>query len=213
MADLSELLSFLSLQNTRLDLKSTALDYVLALTGSEQGQQLIKSNKEVLKLLLHLTTDKQPLIARDAHLALLNLSAVHEIAEVLIDLDVIPSFLEFLVNPNWNHADKICMILANMTRREKGAEVFVKAITSGRKPSLYELVDILDRDGYNKDANFHYLSMVFSNITQISTARHLFLDHSKCILPRLLPFTRFEGSLVRRGGVVGLVRNLCFEVG
>lgn len=209
---LGELFSFLTL-NTRLDLKSTALEYVLGMTGSEEGRSFIKRNQDVLRLLLELTTDAQPLISRDAHLALLNLSAVDDVAEHLIDLEVIPRFLEFLVNPKWTHADKVCMILSNLTRQGKGAEAFVKAVTTDGKPSLYQLIDIFDRTGYNKDANFHYLGTVFSNVTQTSTARILFLDRSRCIIPRLLPYTQFQGSVIRRGGVVGLLRNLCFEVG
>ena len=209
---LDELFSFLSL-NTRLDLKSTALEYVLGMTGSEEGRSFVKNNQEVMRLLLELTTDEQPLISRDAHLALLNLSAVDELAEHLIDLEVIPRFLEFLVDSKWTHADMICMILSNLTRQGKGADAFVKAVTTDGKPSLFQLIDVFDRTGYNKDANFHYLGAVFSNVTQTPAARILLLDRSRCIVPRLLPYTQFQGSVIRRGGVVGLLRNLCFEVG
>ena len=209
---LEELFSFLSL-NTRLDLKSTALEYVLGMTGSEEGRSFVKNNQEVMRLLLELTTDEQPLISRDAHLALLNLSAVDELAEHLIDLEVIPRFLEFLVDSKWTHADMICMILSNLTRQGKGADAFVKAVTTDGKPSLFQLIDVFDRTGYNKDANFHYLGAVFSNVTQTPAARILLLDRSRCIVPRLLPYTQFQGSVIRRGGVVGLLRNLCFEVG
>ena len=211
-AHLAELLSFLNL-TTRLDLKSTALQYVLGMTGSEEGRSLIKNSQEVTRLLLDLTTDEQPVIAKDAHLALLNLSAVDEIAEHLIAIGAISRFLDFLVDPKCSQIDHICMILSNLTRLEKGADAFVKAIMTEGKPSLYQLVDIFDRTGSNKDANFHYLATVFSNITQISAARQLFLDHSKCIIPRLLPYTQFQDSVIRRGGVVGLLRNICFEVG
>lgn len=211
-AHLEELFSFLSL-TTRLDLKSTALQYVLGMTGSEEGRSLIKNSQEVTRLLLELTTDEQPVISKDAHLAVLNLSAVDEIAQHLIDIGAISRFVDFLVDPKWSHKDHTCMILSNLTRLEKGADAFVKVITTEGKPSLYQLVDIFDRTGSNKDASFHYLATVFSNVTQISTARHLFLDRSKCIIPRLLPYTQFQDSVIRRGGVVGLLRNLCFEVG
>lgn len=233
MEQLEGLLSFLSL-NSRLDLKSTALTYLLGLTGSEDGRALIKSNVSVVKLLLEMTADAQPVIAKDANLVLLNLSSSKDVAELMVDLNVIPILLLLLVNPDYPHSDAVCMTLSNLTQSEKGSERFLSAImtsedaqidqssaaptnksVSGQSavPSLYQLVDIFDRKGYNKSANFHYLATVFLNITQLSAARMLFLDRKKCILPRLLPYTQFYDSEIRRGGVVGLFRNLCFEVG
>ena len=231
---LEDLFSFLSL-DSRVDLKTIALDYILGLTGSEGGRAMIKSSSPVVRLLLQLTSDKQTVIAKDANLVLLNLSSSKDVAEMMLDLDVIPKLLVHLVNPEYTHSDAICMTLSNLTQSEKGSELFLAAImkseqaqtehsaatassaacaaTSLATPSLYQLVDIFDRKGYNKNANFHYLATVFLNITQLSLARQLFLDRKKCILPRLIPYTQFYESEIRRGGIVGLVRNLCFEVG
>lgn len=33
----------------------------------------------------------------------------------------------------------------------------------------------------------------------------------RCLLQRLLPFTQYEASAVRRGGVIGTLRNCCFD--
>lgn len=33
----------------------------------------------------------------------------------------------------------------------------------------------------------------------------------RCLLQRLLPFTQYEASAVRRGGIVGTLRNCCFD--
>lgn len=223
---LQELLSFLSL-TSRLDLKSTALTYILGLTGSEDGRSLIKSNAAVVKLLVELTTDVQPAIAKDANLVLLNLSSSNDVAEIMLDLNIIPKLLLLLVNPDYEHSDAVCMTLSNLTRNEKGSEVLVAAVMGSEhaqtgeqvsvavpgSPTLYQLVDIFDRKGFNKNSNFHYLATVFLNITQVSVARQLFLDQKKCILPRLTPYTQFYDSKIRRGGTVGLLRNLCFEVG
>ncbi len=220
MADVQELIGFLTLDSPRLDLKSTALDHVVGLTGSRGGHLLIQGNQEILKCLLSLTKDAQPLISRDAYLALVNLSAVEDLVDAILNLDVIPGFLECLVDSKCTHADKVCMILSNLTRRERGSVEFVKVISvsgagSARVecPMLYQLVDIFDRAGYNKESNLHYLATLFSNVSQVAAARLMFLDRSKCIVPRFLPYTQFKGSIVRRGGVVGLLRNLCFEVG
>ena len=230
---LQELFSFLSL-GSRLDLKTIALDYVLGLTGSEDGRAVIKSSAPVIKLMLQLTSDQQPLIAKDANLVLLNLSSSKEAAEIMLDSDIIPKFLSHLVNPEYAHSDAACMTLSNLTQGERGSELFLTAVMKSKlaeteessnassassdassiaAPSLYQLVDIFDRKEYKKKANFHYLATVFLNITQLSLARQLFLDRKKCILPRLLPYTQYYESEIRRGGIVGLLRNICFEVG
>ena len=229
---LQDLFSFLSL-DSRVDLKTIALDYILGLTGSEDGRAIIKSNPPVVKLLLQLTSDKQTVIAKDANLVLLNLSSSKDVAEMMLDLDIIPRLLLHLVNPEYAHSDAVCMTLSNLTQSEKGSELFLTAIMKSEQsqieqsstapstvfdavlvvPTLYQLVDIFDRKGYNKNANFHYLATVFLNITQLSLTRQMFLDRKKCILPRLIPYTQFYESEIRRGGIVGLLRNLCFEVG
>ena len=210
---LEELCQFLT-PSTRLDLRVTALDYVLGLTGSTEGVKLLRKHTGVLKQLLELTTDKtQPQVSRDAHLALLNASAYAAVAGSLVALNVIPRFLEFLVDPEWSEADKVCMILSNLTRSEDGCVAVLKALTAdGAKVTLFRLVDTFGRIGFNKSANYHYLAAVFSNVTQLSAGRLLFLDREKNIISRVLPYTQSD-SLTRRGGVVGLLRNLCFQVG
>lgn len=212
-SQLEELCQFLTL-STRLDLKSTALDYVLGLTGSTEGIKLLRRHPRILQQLLELTADTtQPAVSRDAHLAVLNASADTSVADALIELNVVPRFLELVANPEWKEADKVCMILSNLSRSEVGARAVSRALSGeNTKVTLYQLVDIFGRINYNKNANYHYLATVFSNISQLSAARLLFLDQEKCIIPRLLPYTQSE-SLTRRGGVVGLLRNLCFQVG
>ena len=37
------------------------------------------------------------------------------------------------------------------------------------------------------------------------------LDREKCVIQRLVAFTEYSGSVVKRGGVVGTIRNCCFE--
>lgn len=220
MSELEELLSFLT-GGARLDVKCTALEYVVGLTGSPDGRQWIKSNKDILKSLFELLTDQNEIISKDAHLAIVNLSADTSILECLVNY--LPQLLCYLKQPQWMHADMLCTILSNLSRSSKGAELLFKVLMdaeAGENPggadwtTFYQLVDIFDQwKSYNKDANFHYLSSVFLNLSQVKAARQLFLDQSKCILPKLFSYTQFPDSHIRRGGIVGLLRNICFEVG
>ena len=61
-------------------------------------------------------------------------------------------------------------------------------------------------------SNYDYLATVFSNISHLAEIREVFLDRDKCVLPHLQPYTQ-SGSLTRRRGIAGLLRNLCFQVG
>lgn len=220
MASLSELSTFLSI-DARLDVICTALEYILGFTGSKEGRELVRSNEDIVKKLFDLLTHKNEVISRDSHLIIVNLSADEDVHTVNYWVKVIPNILHYLRIPQWVHADKLCTILSNLSRSIKGAEILYKILTqskgdeqSSSVPSLYQLVDIFDRwESYNPNANFHYLASIFVNLSQISPARSLFLDHSECLLPRLLPYTHFADSCIRRGGIVGLVKNLCFEVG
>lgn len=220
MADqIEELLLFLRL-DSRVDLKSAALQYVLGLTGSREGQTLIKDNPSLLRALFDLLKDKHPSIAHHAHLCVLSLSGTEDISDLILTLDVFPLLLELVVDSKCAHADKVCMIMSNLVRSIKGAETFIKECQSSghvestcKAPSLYQLVDIFNRKDFNKTANFHYLATLFLNISQLQSGRQLFLNRQLCIMPRLLAYTQFVDSVIRRGGVVGLLKNLCFEVG
>ena len=61
-------------------------------------------------------------------------------------------------------------------------------------------------------SNYNYIATVFSNISHLAEIREVFLDRDKCVLPHLQPYTQ-SGSLTRRRGIAGLLRNLCFQVG
>jgi len=39
------------------------------------------------------------------------------------------------------------------------------------------------------------------------------MDRGRCVIQRLLPYTEYEHSHIRRGGVVGTLRNCCFDTG
>lgn len=77
---------------------------------------------------------------------------------------------------------------------------------------LDRLVAAFTKIDFNKhNQNLHYLGAVFSNLSQTSTFRNLVAKSETRLLPRLLPFIHHETSLIRRGGIVGLLKNICFD--
>lgn len=209
---LAELLRFLC-PEARSDVKIAALDDLLGLTGTEEGRTLVSQQGDVVyRLLLALGSDAEEAVARDALLVLLNLSAFETAAESLVKLGFVQKLLRLIVDPSYRHADKSCMLLSNLTRLAAGAQSMTETLKSG-KPTLDQLVEIFNQSDYNKNAQLHYLATVFSNVSQLPAARQLFLDQTKPLITRLLPFVQYQGSVVRRGGIIGFMRNLCFEVG
>ena len=213
MADhLAELLGFLR-PEARSDVKITALGNLLGLTGTVEGRKLVSQRGDVVyRLLLDLGSDAEEAVSRDALRALLNLSAYETAAESLVKLGFVPKLLELITNPSHRHADKSCMLLSNLTRLPSGAQSMTETLKTGQ-PTLDKLIEIFNQSAYNRNAQLHYLATVFSNVSQLPAARQLFLDQTKSFITRLLPFVQYQGSVVRRGGIIGLIRNLCFEVG
>lgn len=55
-----------------------------------------------------------------------------------------------------------------------------------------------------------FIGHVFSHFSQISSGRKLFCNKSQ-LFQRVIPFTHFEDSNIRRSGAIGLIKNVCFD--
>ena len=74
------------------------------------------------------------------------------------------------------------------------------------------LVTILCQENYNTQGQqMNFLGPVLSNLSQLPEERRHILDQQKCVIQRLVAFTEYGKSVVKRGGVVGTVRNCCFD--
>lgn len=205
-----ELLPFLSL-DARGDVKSLALDYILGLSGSDGGKNFLNQNEEYLRCLLELTRDTNSNICRDAYSAIVNLSAELAISEKLLKYNIIGPFLSYALKPTSEHADKVVMILSNVTRTETGCSEVLKVTNTSEECSLYKIVEVLCKEKYNPQAKLNYLATFLSNLTQAQESRDYILDKDRCVIQRLLPFTTYSASLVKRGGIVAVLKNCCFE--
>ncbi|KAI8506776.1 Protein hgh1 [Branchiostoma belcheri] len=208
---LEELLPFLS-PTSRPDVRATAVQYLLGVTASKNSAEFFLTNKVFIEKILSLTEDTQESIAKDSYLCLINLTADGKFCKVLLeDYDPVPKFLETVVDPESEFSDSACMILSNVTREESGAERVLDSLVKG-DVGLAKVVEVFCQEGYNKKGKqLHYIGPMLSNLTQLSEARQFVLDHDRCVIQRLLPFTQYQGSVIRRGGIVGALKNCCFE--
>ncbi|XP_061111181.1 protein HGH1 homolog [Conger conger] len=205
-----ELLSFLTLE-MRPDVKGQATVYILGLTGTKDGCRYLRGKPDFLRALLTLTKDHSIAIVKDCYHAFVNLSADETLHQVLVkEANILPSLFANLLDPDYDFADRICTILSNLSRHEKTCkEVF--RVLQEQEIGLAKIVEIFCTEGYNKKAPLHYLGPLLSNLTQLPEARHFILDKERCVVQRLLPYTQYDQSTVRRGGVVGTLRNCCFD--
>ncbi|KAK5638022.1 hypothetical protein RI129_012317 [Pyrocoelia pectoralis] len=206
---LKEIVSFLS-NETRPDLQILALDNILAVTGTSEGVELILQDISIVKILSNLLQYNHSTIKRTSALVLVNLSAHENGPKILLQAE--PNLPTILTNnvtdPNCDVADLHCMILSNVSRPSDCASVVIDSIKD-----LDLLFDIVTKVKYNnKDNNLYYLGVVLSNLSRHKIVRDFILDNSKFIFQQLLPFTEFKESIIKRGGIVGTIRNCCFDI-
>ncbi|XP_012254258.2 protein HGH1 homolog [Athalia rosae] len=221
LKEISEFLDF----RARLDLKSIALQHVLSVTGSNDGIEVLLSLPEVLRQLILLVQDKSTSVCKDATLSLVNLSASEGGASALlvisetskISSDETPSdnlvhvCLRCILDKENQLADPCCMILSNLSRAHSSTERIVSLIEHSGY-SWDKIVSAFTSQKYNnKGATLHYLGPLFSNLSQSTNVRRYLMDKHHCVIQRLLPFTEYRESMVRRGGIVGTLKNCCFD--
>ncbi|KAF7644675.1 hypothetical protein LDENG_00217770, partial [Lucifuga dentata] len=208
-SEVEELLSFLT-PATRPDVKGHAVEYILGLSGNRDGCRYLRTKPGLLTSLFALTSDPSVAIAKDCYHILINLSADDTLHQVLVkEVNIVPALLKNLLNPEFPFADQICTIFSNLTRHEKTCKHVFQVLQE--EAGLAQLVEVFCAEGYNKKASLHYLGPLLSNLTQLPEARNYIMDKDRCVVQRLLPYTQYQASAVRRGGVVGTLRNCCFN--
>lgn len=110
------------------------------------------------------------------------------------------------------------MFLGNATRHKDAAAALVACgdthPASEGEHVLRKLCDIFCQGpAYNPNAKFHYLGHALFNVSQMAEARTQIMLRAGegCLLQRILPFSAYEESIIRRGGAIGCIRNCCFS--
>ncbi|XP_071094394.1 protein HGH1 homolog [Haliotis cracherodii] len=210
-----EMLPFLS-PSARPDVKHKALGFILGLTGKKEGVQFVKDNPVFLEAIVSLTSDDMQDIIKDAFRSLLNLATDEDISWHLLNLAKFPNIsldlMKYLLRKESDFADLVGSMLANMTRTQRCALKLAAVVEEHRDDvGVEKMVDALCNLDYNQSATLDCLGLLLSNLTQISSIRQELMDKNSRILQRLIPFTEYKGSHLRRGGVVGTLKNCCFE--
>ncbi|XP_065082837.1 protein HGH1 homolog [Ochlerotatus camptorhynchus] len=213
MEALREMTPFLS-KSARLDLKSVSLTHVLGLTGSKDGITLISQCPQLLSNVVELTADESESVRKDAVLTLVNISAEQEGAEALVKElvgEIVPLSYAAILDENNKLADPWSMVLCNVSRPEALVNAVLEELLK-IEHAIEKLTTCLTRIGYNKQkGHLNYLGPLFSNLSQCKRGRDIICNQKTDLLSRIVPFVHHEGSIVRRGGAIGLLKNICFD--
>jgi len=214
MGEIEELAQFLNIDQ-RLDIKLTALQHIVGITGSKDGITAISEAYALHSGLLRLIKDPDHNVSKEAGIALINLSSDPSLAKSLLLSnqmeDLVKTLYDCIQDEECKVSDPASMILSNLTRDRVSCD---KVWEDLKKHDIHieRLVFIMCQEKYNKHgANLRYLAPVLSNLSQLPEVRKQMLDQEQCVFQRLLSFTQYKGSNVKKGGAIGVIRNCCFD--
>ena len=210
--ELNDLFDILSL-DSRVDVKVAALEYLLGLTGSVDGMKFIENSLNLVEKVAKLTSDASPGVQKNACVFLLNASTSQIVARKLENNDTFESILPCIVDKNCVFADNAAMLLSNLTRSEQGCELCLKSTEKSQQYSLKNIFDVLCNEKYNEHVELHHVAIFLSNLSRLKVVRMLVLDKAVGLMQKLLPYVSFQKSVMHRKGIVGIIRNCCFEYG
>jgi hypothetical protein len=228
MEAFNELVDFLK-SETRLDVKTLALHHVLSMTGSIESRALLLGHSKAISyiIILAFREEEQKSISKDAFFTLINLSADELDASVLLRKNpaLVRLLIDYILNENSKFADTACAILSNLSRGKQNSEhIFNEYFhdknnntnpnSNSQKSlvSLEKLLQVFCTQNYNKTNNLDYLAPFICNLTQLESVRNLILSET-ILMQRLLPYTTYTKSIIRRGGIIGSIKNCCFNYG
>lgn len=212
---LNEMLQFLS-PDSRVDLKHISLDHLVGLSATEEGIDTLLKNEQIIQCIIELTDDKVEEIAKNALLLLVNVTATTKGATELLKYkpkdhhNILRIFIGYVLNPEKKDADAACMILSNITRLENEVEVCLDTFV----PHLNDIMNVFVNLDFNKKGSkLHYLAPMFSNLScNYRVRKWLTEENPHMPLIKLLPFCNYEYSHIRRGGAIGTLRNISFDL-
>lgn len=168
---------------------------------------------------MQLTGDPLDVVAKDACHLLVNLSADETGAKKLLESCPISSEINGLLqlcikqilDPASTMSDLFSHTLSNLTRPESLIEKICDDLIK-INANFEKFVACFTKPDFNSEKqNLDYLAAIFSHISQCHKGRELICHRESRLIQRLLPFISYGKSLIRRQGIAGLMKNICFD--
>jgi hypothetical protein len=214
--ELDEFCEFLK-PETRLDVKSLAIHHILSLTGDKHGCRLIIDHLQIVDLLLQIafSQKEQKSIVKDILLTFINLAGDDLLSLMLLKKhpNLSHRLLEYIFDENSKFTDPVCALLANISRGKENSQIIYQAMLDNEQYSIAKLVQLFCIEDDKRSNKLDHLASLICNLTQIDAVRTNILKENPLLFKKLLPYTTYERSITRRGGILGMIKNCCFYFG
>ncbi|XP_013786287.1 protein HGH1 homolog [Limulus polyphemus] len=207
---LEELLQILEKSESQV-FREHILKNLLGLTGTKDGLNcLLKASEKCVSVLCQLLQEEKESLRENALKCLINLTSEEPFSQCIVkvkDIPIIDQLFQWIIQKD-KHADLSCRIISNITHWKSCCEQVLPYLQKERL-RLEHLVEVLcDVD---RHSDYHYVASVLCNLTQLPVVQEMIMDRNRCLLQQLLPFTTYMDSSIRRAGIVGVLRNCCFD--
>jgi len=210
-AALKDLLPFLDVL-TPEDYKKQILEHILGMTGTSDGITCISQNKKIMDCLVDLVQfDKSDKIKEQCFQVMVNLSSTSkEVLKFFIHPDFVYFVLNVVVHKELKFADLAAMLLSNVTQDNLHCQLMARLVQKHDRVTVEQLVEAFCTTNYNKDCQLHHLGSFLSNLSSLKDMRAVLLE-TDGLLQKILPFTQFQASAVRRFAAAAIVKNCLFD--
>ena len=147
---------------------------------------------------------------------LVNLTTVlltKQMLELLTGDEFVRTVLDLTLDKKFRFANYAAMFICNITKENHEREAVFKVMNKDNNFNIHSFLDAFCDVKYNEFCELHHIGAFLANLTSLKDARSLLLDREKDCIQRLLPFTQYAESNVRRYSVAAIIKNCLFETG
>ncbi|KAG1701249.1 Protein HGH1 [Nymphon striatum] len=188
------------------------------LSVSEEGQNYFLQNNEFLDILSMIIGNKEEdkKVMEQALTIILSLSSNPKFCDLILEKKCILEnvFLTLTELKDKNHADLSCKLLCNMTREDEHCKKIWEKLTESQSEAyniIEKLTNVLCKAGSSSDGYLGYISSLLCNLSQLECIHRVIKKHDFTFLESFLPFLKPEIPILLKTGIVGTIRNCCFD--
>lgn len=223
--ELEELVEFL--HSPQPAVVQIALDNLVGYSQGAHAQIFAYANYEAITDLKRLSKDKGKTTVSQSVTILANLCDDITMRDLIVeDKEYLKYLVGAIVNLSNTNADLMCILLTNLAKNDAINSLFDFELTHSEEQSKFfkstKALDCLmdcfvkgaDRK-LNKYADFDYLAYFFADISRFQQGRTYFVTEQAYdqVIPisKLLVFTEYYDSKIRREGVASTIKNSLFD--
>ena len=209
LGQLEQVVPFLS-PSQRPDVRKTALGLIASFTTDESIALRLSSLGAVPHLVQMVCGDHAELAVL-ALKSLINITAVERALRATVDAFAVERCLDILKDAELRDRHEFAlMLLSNLSKDEAACKTILQADTPLQGLHVLRLLNLFAKHPPANDI-YARVADIMTNLTQIEAGRLIFLDKKRGIMKFFVNGTRAT-NVIRRLGVLRVIRNCCYEV-